>query len=34
MLTSPIRTAFGATQSADKVFGYFELDIGIHLREG
>ena len=34
IFTSPIRTAFGATQSDNKVFGYFEFEIGIHLREG
>ena len=34
IFTSPIRTAFGATQSANKDFGYFEFDIGMHLKDG
>jgi len=32
--TSPIMVAFGATQSASKVLGNFELDTGTHLSEG
>ena len=34
ILISPIKTAFGAIQSASRVFGYFELEIGTHLRDG
>lgn len=34
IFTFPIRTAFGATQSDNKLFGYFEFEIGIHLRDG
>jgi len=34
ILISPIKTAFGAIQSASRVLGYFELEIGMHLRDG
>ena len=30
----PIRTALGATQSDNKLLGYFEFEIGIDLRDG
>jgi hypothetical protein len=32
--TSPISTAFGATQSAYKDLGYFVLDIGMQRSDG
>jgi len=34
ILISPIKTAFGATQSASRVFGNYDLEIGMHLRDG
>ena len=34
ILIFPIRTALGATQSDNKLLGYFEFEIGIDLRDG
>lgn len=34
ILTSPTKTAFGATKSASRVFGNIEFEIGTHLKDG